>query len=109
MYRRWHCNESHSQQTDGGDVILLLVHYIPLDTKAEAIVAPLDDPMVHGTAILTVDNGRHEFHRHPDSCSYKHLVVVGYRNMVGEDTQTTHTPHVCIGDTRAVWVIYAMS
>ena len=66
--------------TDDSDVILLFVHYITLDTVSEAVVAPLDDPMVDGAAIFATDNGRHELHRHPDSCIYKCVVMIGYRN-----------------------------
>ena len=62
--------------TDDSDVILLLVHYITLDTESEAVVAPLDDSVVHGQAIVAVDNGRHEFHRHPDPCIYKDIVIL---------------------------------
>ena len=56
--------------TDDSDVILLFVHYITLDTEPEAVVAPLDNPMVYGAAIFAVDNGRDEFHRHPVPCIY---------------------------------------
>ena len=104
VYRRLQCNESPGS----GNVVLLLVHYVPLDTKAEAIVAPLDYPMVHGKAVIAVDNGRHELHRHPDRCIYKYIVVLGYMHVFGEDIQSTHPPHVCIDDTRNAWLGQAL-
>ena len=53
--------------TDDSDVILLLVHYITLDTESEAVVAPLDDSVVDWATIFAVDNDRHQLHRHPVS------------------------------------------
>ena len=53
--------------TDDSDVILLLVHYITLDTVSEAVVAPLDDSVVDWVTIFAVDNDRHQLHRHPVS------------------------------------------
>ena len=53
--------------TDDSDVILLLVHYITLDTVSEAVVAPLDDSVVDWATIFAVDNDRHQLHRHPVS------------------------------------------
>ena len=53
--------------TDDSDVILLLVHYITLDTESEAVVAPLDDSVVDWATIFAADNDRHQLHRHPVS------------------------------------------
>ena len=53
--------------TDDSNVILLLVHYITLDTESEAVVAPLDDSVVDWATIFAVDNDRHKLHRHPVS------------------------------------------
>ena len=53
--------------TDDSDVILLLVHYIALDTVSEAVVTPLDDSVVDWATIFAVDNDRHQLHRHPVS------------------------------------------
>ena len=73
-------NMQTPQALHGGCIILLFVHHIALDTVAEAVVAPLDNPMVDGAAIFAVDNDRHELHRHPVSCIYKCVVMIGYRN-----------------------------